>query len=111
MLLKPRLHWLAALTLLAFFQTATAEAQKRVALVIGNSAYQATPALTNPKNDAADFVALLKADALRGDRGARSHQGDDGPQDRASSRGAQRAPTSASSSMRATACRSAARTI
>lgn len=60
--LKPRLHWLAALTLLAFFQTATAEAQKRVALVIGNSAYQATPTLANPKNDAADFVALLKAE-------------------------------------------------
>ena len=60
--LKPRLHWLAALTLLAFFQAATAEAQKRVALVIGNSAYQATPALTNPKNDAADFAALLKAE-------------------------------------------------
>ncbi len=39
-----------------------AEAQKRVALVIGNAAYQATPALTNPKNDAADFAAALKAE-------------------------------------------------
>jgi hypothetical protein len=35
-------------------------AQKRVALVIGNSAYQHTPKLTNPKNDATDVVAALK---------------------------------------------------
>ena len=38
-----------------------AHAQKRVALVIGNSAYQHTPKLTNPKNDAADVAAALKA--------------------------------------------------
>jgi hypothetical protein len=63
MSLKPRLHWLVALALLlAFVQTMPAQAQKRVGLVIGNSAYQATPALTNPKNDAADFAALLKAE-------------------------------------------------
>ena len=36
-------------------------AQKRVALVIGNSAYQNTPKLTNPKNDATDMAAALKA--------------------------------------------------
>jgi formylglycine-generating enzyme required for sulfatase activity len=35
-------------------------AQKRVALVIGNSAYQHTPRLTNPKNDATDMSAALK---------------------------------------------------
>ena len=35
-------------------------ADKRVALVIGNSAYQKTPELTNPRNDAADMVAALK---------------------------------------------------
>ncbi len=35
-------------------------AQKRVALVVGNSAYQHTSALDNPKNDAADIAAALK---------------------------------------------------
>jgi formylglycine-generating enzyme required for sulfatase activity len=37
-----------------------AHAQKRVALVIGNSAYQHTSKLANPKNDASDMVAALK---------------------------------------------------
>jgi hypothetical protein len=35
-------------------------AEKRVALVIGNSAYQHTSKLTNPKNDATDITAELK---------------------------------------------------
>lgn len=35
-------------------------AQKRVALVIGNSAYVNTQRLENPKNDAADIAATLK---------------------------------------------------
>lgn len=35
-------------------------AQKRVALVVGNSAYQHTSKLSNPKNDATDIVAALK---------------------------------------------------
>src|SRR5262244_747424 len=35
-------------------------ADQRVALVIGNSAYQHTPRLENPKNDAADMAAVLK---------------------------------------------------
>ena len=38
-----------------------AMAAKRVALVIGNSAYTNAPALTNPKNDAEDMAAALKA--------------------------------------------------
>ena len=38
-----------------------ARAEKRVALVIGNSAYQHTSKLTNPKNDATDISAALKA--------------------------------------------------
>jgi hypothetical protein len=37
-----------------------AHAEKRVALVIGNSNYQHTPKLANPKNDAADMAAALK---------------------------------------------------
>ena len=35
-------------------------AQKRVALVIGNAAYQHTAKLANPGNDATDMVAALK---------------------------------------------------
>src|SRR5215510_5331178 len=37
-----------------------AHAQQRVALVIGNSAYQHTAMLGNPKNDATDIAAVLK---------------------------------------------------
>ena len=40
--------------------SSVAHAEKRVALVIGNSAYQYTPRLDNPKNDATDIAALLK---------------------------------------------------
>ena len=49
-----------ALWLLVFAGSA-AMAAKRVALVIGNSAYTNAPALTNPKNDAEDMAAALKA--------------------------------------------------
>jgi hypothetical protein len=35
-------------------------AAKRVALVVGNSTYQHTPALPNPKNDAKDMAAALQ---------------------------------------------------
>src|SRR5262245_61364864 len=37
-----------------------AQVEKRVALVIGNSAYVHTPTLTNPSTDAADIAAALK---------------------------------------------------
>ncbi|MGI9402355.1 MAG: caspase family protein [Rhizobiaceae bacterium] len=37
------------------------EDQKRVALILGNSEYQNTTALPNPKNDAADMSAKLQA--------------------------------------------------
>jgi len=47
-------------SLFLVFGPAAALAQKRVALVIGNSAYQHTPALTNPVNDARDMAAALK---------------------------------------------------
>ena len=39
-------------------QAATSE--KRVALVIGNSAYQNTPPLANPRNDATEIGKVLK---------------------------------------------------
>ena len=38
-----------------------AEAEKRVALVIGNGAYKNAPTLANPKNDAEDMAAALRA--------------------------------------------------
>ena len=57
----PRLRGLA-LCLLTFVLAAAlpAQAQKRVALVVGNSAYQHTSKLTNPKNDATDVAAALR---------------------------------------------------
>src|SRR5437660_98559 len=36
-------------------------AEKRVALVIGNSSYQGAPVLANPRNDAIDMGATLKS--------------------------------------------------
>jgi uncharacterized caspase-like protein len=50
--------WVISVTLL-FGQPAFAE--KRVALVIGNSAYQKVAKLPNPSNDAAAVAAMLKA--------------------------------------------------
>jgi hypothetical protein len=50
---------LFALLFAAYF-TVPALAEKRVALVIGNSAYQSVPRLNNPKND-----AILVADTLQ----------------------------------------------
>ena len=41
-------------------QMPVAATHKRVALVIGNSAYRYTPKLENPKNDATDISAALK---------------------------------------------------
>ena len=40
--------------------TSAGQAAKRVALVVGNSAYQYTTRLENPKNAAADMAAALK---------------------------------------------------
>src|ERR1700754_864696 len=40
--------------------TPSAHAERRVALVIGNSAYVNANALRNPKNDAADIAAALR---------------------------------------------------
>lgn len=37
-----------------------AQAEKRVALVIGNSSYEHVPVLANPSNDAADMASVLK---------------------------------------------------
>src|SRR5262245_30380463 len=45
--------------LIALWAPGAAYAEKRVALVIGNSAYQNTSELRNPSNDAADMAAAL----------------------------------------------------
>lgn len=49
---------LTVLTLIAL--TPAAAAEKRIALIIGNSAYANAPRLVNPKNDAEDIAAALK---------------------------------------------------
>jgi hypothetical protein len=56
-----RFVWVAlALILLTLVAAPAAQAEKRVALVIGNGAYTHAPELTNPRNDAEDFAAALK---------------------------------------------------
>jgi hypothetical protein len=50
----------AMLALAASGLAAAEAASKRVALVIGNSAYQYVPHLANPKNDATDIAATLE---------------------------------------------------
>jgi formylglycine-generating enzyme required for sulfatase activity len=49
---------------LASLQAGPAQAEKRVALVIGNSAYRAVSELPNPRKDARDVAAALKAAAF-----------------------------------------------
>jgi uncharacterized caspase-like protein len=56
----PALLVAAALALTIAAQTAEAQEGKRIALVLGNSAYQNITDLTNPKNDATDIAAKLK---------------------------------------------------
>src|SRR5262245_34637475 len=54
------LHTTATSTFLDAERGALAAVQRRVALVVGNSAYRHTPRLENPGNDAADMGAALK---------------------------------------------------
>jgi len=49
------------LFVLAMLVASTAQAQERVALVIGNGAYQSASRLPNPSNDAADMASALRA--------------------------------------------------
>jgi uncharacterized caspase-like protein len=50
----------AALLVLVLVACPAAAQGKRVALVIGNSAYEHAPRLSNPRNDATDMAAALK---------------------------------------------------
>ena len=52
--------WLAAAVAAVLIAATDAYAEKRVALVVGNSAYQKVPALPNPLNDAGDIAASLE---------------------------------------------------
>ena len=56
----PRYFTLPAWVVLFVLVAAPALAEKRVALVVGNSAYQYADPLTNPRNDATDVAAALK---------------------------------------------------
>src|SRR5215217_6756583 len=49
-----------SLLLVSLMAAPEAQADRRVALVIGNSAYVNAAALRNPKNDAADMAETLK---------------------------------------------------
>jgi hypothetical protein len=51
---------------LAVLQVAAAQAEKRVALVIGNAAYRAVAELPNPLKDARDMAAALHSLAFAG---------------------------------------------
>ncbi len=55
-----RVGWAALVLVSSILSAAPTHAQKRVALVIGNSAYQHTPWLANATNDATDIGAALK---------------------------------------------------
>jgi hypothetical protein len=55
-----RYFCLALLLAVSALRSTPATAEKRVALVIGNSAYQHTTLLTNPRNDAEDIIAALR---------------------------------------------------
>ena len=56
-----RTVWIAFALVFAMLGAAVdAHAQKRVALVIGNSAYKDVSELANPRNDAADMAVALK---------------------------------------------------
>lgn len=52
--------WALSLAILAGLAAPASAADKRVALVIGNSAYKNTAALKNPSNDATDIAAALE---------------------------------------------------
>ncbi|MBI5319300.1 caspase domain-containing protein [Bradyrhizobium sp.] len=59
-----RLNWVASVIAIAvawFVTTGPAMAERKVALVVGNSAYLNVPRLPNPRNDASDLIARLKS--------------------------------------------------
>ena len=61
--------WLVALVAAALLASRPAAAEKRVALVIGNGAYQGLKPLKNPVNDAFDIAVSLKQQGFEVTRG------------------------------------------
>lgn len=59
-MLRALLHGIACLSFALLGASTAFAADKRVALVIGNSAYQHTSALANPANDASDVATALE---------------------------------------------------
>jgi hypothetical protein len=57
--LLPRLLAVVAIAIASMGLPGVALAQKRLALVVGNSAYKHTGELPNPENDATDVAAAL----------------------------------------------------
>lgn len=53
-------RYVLALIFLTLAGLCAARAETRIALVVGNSAYEFAPRLTNPSNDASDMTAKLK---------------------------------------------------
>jgi hypothetical protein len=51
--------------LLLVFSVTLCKAEKRIALVVGNSSYQSVAPLNNPKNDAALIADTLRQSGLR----------------------------------------------
>jgi len=56
-----RMFWIVLLLISSMLgAAANANAQKRVALVVGNSAYKSVGELPNPTNDASDIAGVLR---------------------------------------------------
>ena len=51
--------WITAVLVVVFVSPSAMAEERRVALVIGNAAYQNVPALANPRNDATDLGEAL----------------------------------------------------
>src|SRR3954462_11131870 len=55
-----RLMMLIGLVAMTLASASAAQADRRVALVVGNAAYASTASLRNPRNDASDMAETLK---------------------------------------------------
>src|SRR4051812_32007337 len=58
--MSTRLMMLTGLVALMLASVSAAQADRRVAMVVGNSAYASAASLRNPRNDASDMAETLK---------------------------------------------------
>jgi len=63
-MVRGQLRWLAVVALLVLSLPTGAHADRRIALIIGNSAYQKAPKLQNPSHDAGAIGALFRVMAF-----------------------------------------------